>query len=99
MLVASNVPIGKGLSSSASLEIDHWMVRFSTTIPVRVRIRKAAPTSRSPRSPIPTGMVGCFSRLRGGFLGAAVGRRLPPLALRAVIVVVGLVAVAAILAG
>lgn len=35
----------------------------------------------------------------GGFLGAAVGRRLPPLALRAVIVVVGLVAVVAILAG
>ncbi len=33
----------------------------------------------------------------GGFLGAAVGRRLPPLALRAIIVVVGLVAVAAIL--
>jgi uncharacterized membrane protein YfcA len=33
----------------------------------------------------------------GGFLGASVGRRLPPLALRAVIVVVGLVAVTAIL--
>ncbi|WP_446685618.1 sulfite exporter TauE/SafE family protein [Nocardioides pelophilus] len=33
----------------------------------------------------------------GGFLGASVGRRLPPLALRAVIVVVGLVAVTVIL--
>lgn len=35
----------------------------------------------------------------GGFLGAAVGRRLPPIALRAIIVVVGLVAVTAIVAG
>ncbi len=34
--------------------------------------------------------------LVGGVLGARVGRRLPPTALRAVIVVVGLVAVAAI---
>ena len=33
----------------------------------------------------------------GGFLGASVGRRLPPVVLRAVIVVVGLVAVATIL--
>lgn len=33
----------------------------------------------------------------GGFLGASVGRRLPPVVLRSVIVVVGLVAVAAIL--
>ncbi len=33
----------------------------------------------------------------GGFLGASIGRRLPPIVLRAVIVVVGLVAVAAIL--
>lgn len=35
----------------------------------------------------------------GGFVGAAVGRRLPPLALRATIVVVGLTAVAVIVAG
>lgn len=35
----------------------------------------------------------------GGFLGASFGRRLPPIALRAAIVVVGLVAVAVILAG
>jgi uncharacterized membrane protein YfcA len=34
----------------------------------------------------------------GGFLGAAVGRRLPPIALRGIIVVVGLVAVAVIVA-
>lgn len=34
----------------------------------------------------------------GGFLGAAVGRKLPPIALRSVIVVVGLVAVAVIVA-
>ncbi|KRB73935.1 hypothetical protein ASE01_18195 [Nocardioides sp. Root190] len=34
----------------------------------------------------------------GGFLGAAVGRKLPPLALRSIIVVVGLVAVAIIVA-
>ncbi|TIC87779.1 sulfite exporter TauE/SafE family protein [Nocardioides sp. GY 10113] len=34
----------------------------------------------------------------GGFLGAAVGRRLPPLLLRAVIVVVGLVALVVLLA-
>ncbi|GAA4826027.1 sulfite exporter TauE/SafE family protein [Nocardioides caeni] len=35
----------------------------------------------------------------GGFLGAAVGRRLPPLVLRGIIVTVGLVAVVVILAG
>ncbi|HWJ66836.1 MAG TPA: sulfite exporter TauE/SafE family protein [Nocardioides sp.] len=35
----------------------------------------------------------------GGFLGASFGRRLPPIALRTTIVVVGLVAVAVILAG
>jgi uncharacterized membrane protein YfcA len=37
--------------------------------------------------------------LIGGFIGSKVGRRLPPLALRAVIVVVGVVAIVRILAG
>ncbi|KAA1415822.1 sulfite exporter TauE/SafE family protein [Nocardioides humilatus] len=42
-------------------------------------------------------LVLAVGAVAGGFLGASVGRRLPPVALRAIIVVVGLVAVVTIL--